>query len=116
MARGSDGYIETKSLTTTHWLALVLVLATGLIHVYAGIVEGRIPVLLAGIGFLGAIVVFLLDVRRTPLYPVGIVYTLVQFPLWYLAKAGEFTTIGYVDKIIQLVLIVVLAVLFLRER
>lgn len=116
MARGTEGNVETASLSTTHRLAVLLVLATGVIHVYAGIVEGRIPVLLAGVGYLGAIVIFLLDVRRTLLYPVGIVYTFVQFPLWYLAKAGEFTTMGYVDKTIQVALVVVLAVLYWRER
>ena len=56
-----------------YWLAILLALATGIIHVYAGIVEGRIPVSLAGIGFLGAVVLFLLNYRRTPLYLGGIV-------------------------------------------
>lgn len=112
---GSD-YIETDSLTTTHWIAILLVLATGVIHVYAGLTEGRIPVSIAGVGFLGAAVVFLLNYRRPLLYPAGIVYTAVQFPLWYVAKAGEYTTLGYVDKTLQGVLIVVLAYLYWRER
>lgn len=108
--------IETGSLTTTHWLAISLVLVTGVIHVYAGFVEGRIPVSLAGVGFLGAAVLFLVDYRRSLLYPVGIVYTMVQFPLWYVSNVREFTTLGYADKAVQGVLIVVLAYLYWKTR
>lgn len=116
MAQLGSEYVETDSLGPVHWLALGLVLLTGILHVYAGIVEGRIPVALAGVGFLGAAVLFLVDVRRPLLYPVGIVYTAVQFPLWYVAKAGEYTTLGYVDKAIQAVLVVVLVYLVWQER
>lgn len=107
--------VETESLTGTHWLAVLLVVATGVIHLYAGAVEGRIPVALGGVGFLGAVVLFLLNYRRRLLYPVGIVYTAIQFPLWYVANAGEFTMLGYVDKSIQALLIVVLAYLYWTE-
>jgi hypothetical protein len=108
--------LETESLSTTHWFAMALVLITAVIHIYAGVVEGRIPVSLAGIGFLAAGVVFLLDYRRSLLYLVGIVYTAVQFPLWYVAKAGEYSTLGYVDKAVQATLILVLAYLYWRTR
>lgn len=116
MGQTFSSYIGTDSLTTTHWLAILLVLITGVIHVYAGFVEGRIPVSLAGVGFLGAAVLFLLDYRRSLLYLVGIVYTAVQFPLWYVANVGEFTTLGYVDKILQGALIAVLAYLYWKTR
>lgn len=111
-----SGYVETESLTPSHWFAVLLVLVTGVIHVYAGLAEGRIPVSIAGIGFLGAIVLFLVDSHRFLLYLAGIVYTAVQFPLWYVAKAGEYTTLGYVDKTLQGVLIAVLAYLYWKER
>lgn len=116
MSRASGNDVETQSLTTIHWFALLLVLLTGVIHVYAGVVEGRVPVSLAGVGFLGAAVLFLLDYRRSLLYPVGILYTAVQFPLWYGLKAGEFTTLGYVDKVIQAVIVLVLAYLLWQDR
>lgn len=116
MGQTVSDYVETDSLTTIHWLAILLVLITGAIHVYAGFVEGRIPVSLAGVGFLGAAVLFLLDYRRSLLYLVGIVYTGVQFPLWYVSNAGEYTTLGYVDKTLQVVLIVVLAYLYWKAR
>jgi hypothetical protein len=106
----------SESLTAIHWLAVLLVVATGAIHVYAGLVEGRIPVLLAGVGFFGGIGLFALDFRRPQLYLTGVVYTAVQFPLWYVAKAGEFTAIGYVDKAIQAVLVVTLLYLYWRQR
>jgi hypothetical protein len=116
MAQALNGSLKTGSLTRTHWLAILLALATGVIHVYAGIVEGRIPILLAGLGFLGAVVLFLLDYRRTLLYIVGIVYTTVQIPLWYVVKAGEYTMLGYVDKSIQVVFILLLVYLYWSER
>jgi hypothetical protein len=116
MGKILSSYIKIGSLTTTHWLAILFVLITGGIHVYAGFIEGRIPVSLAGVGFLGAAVLFLLDYRRSLLYIVGIVYTAVQFPLWYVANAGEFTTLGYVDKILQGALIVVLTHLYWKAR
>lgn len=116
MADQAGGYRETASFSTLHWLAVALAIVTGVIHVAAGLTEGRIPVLLAGVGFLVAVGLFLADYRRPILYLVGIPYTAIQFPLWYVAKAGEFTAIGYADKVIQLVLIVALAVLYWRHR
>lgn len=116
MAPTLDGALETDSLTATHLLAILLALTTGVIHVYAGLVEGRIPVVLAGVGFIGAVVLFLLDYRRSLLYVVGVVYTAVQFPLWYVVKAGEYTTLGYVDKAIQVAFVVLLAYLYWSER
>ena len=43
-----------------HWFAVALVVVTGALHVYAGIVEARIPVALAGVGYGGALVLFFL--------------------------------------------------------
>lgn len=106
------GTIKTESLSRMQWLAMGLALITGVFHVYAGILEGRIPVALAGVGFFGAIGVFLLDYRRQMLYLLGIGYTAVQIPLWYLANVGEFTPIGYADKVIQILLIGILALLY----
>lgn len=116
MVRTSDGYVETKSLTWLHWVAVLLVLTTGVVHVYAGAVEGRLPVSLAGVGFVVAAALFLVDYRRPLLYAAGIVYTAVQLPLWYVAKAGEYSAIGLVDKTIQVVLIGLLAYLYWRQR
>jgi hypothetical protein len=101
------------SLTQLQWLAVALVVITGALHVYAGIVEGRIPVALAGVGYAGALVLFLLDFRRRLLYLVGIPYTAVQIPLWIVAKS-EYGVVDYVDKAVQIVLILVLIYLYLN--
>lgn len=116
MGQSNDGYVAVTSLGALHWIAVLLAIVTGGIHLYAGFVEGRIPVLLAGLGFLGATGLFLIGYRRRVLYSVGIVYTAVQIPLWYVAKAGEYTTLGYVDKIVQIVLVLVLAYLYWDAR
>jgi hypothetical protein len=101
------------SLTQLQWLAVALVVITGVIHVYAGIVEGRIPVALAGVGFAGVLVLFFFDYRRRLLYLIGIPYTAVQIPLWIVAKS-EYGIIDYVDKAVQAVLILVLIYLYLN--
>ena len=108
--------LDTGSLTNLEWIAIGLVVITGVLHVYSGLLEGRIPVALAGVGFLGAAVLYLGDFRRRLLALVGIGYTAIQLPLWYLVKAGEYTTVGYVDKAVQVVLILVLAVVYWRYR
>jgi len=108
--------VETESIPTLGWLALGLVFVTGVLHVYAGVIEGRPPVTLAGVGFLGAMVLYLLDYRRRLLYLVGIVYTAVQIPIWYAVKAGEYTVVGYVDKAVQVVLVALFVYLYWRSR
>ena len=100
------------SLTPLQWLAVALVVITGVLHVYAGIVEGRVPVALAGVGYAGALVLFLLDYRRRLLYLIGIPYTAVQIPMWLVVKS-EYGVVDYVDKTIQVVLILVLVYLYL---
>jgi hypothetical protein len=90
-----------------------LVVITGGLHLFAGVVEGRAPVALAGIGYAGALVLFFLNYRRRLLYLIGIPYTAVQFPLWIVAKS-EYGTIDYVDKAVQVLLILVLIYLYLN--
>lgn len=116
MVNTKSGVLETESISSVGWLAVVLVVTTGILHVYAGLVEGRIPVALAGVGFLAAVGLYVVDYRRPVLYLVGILYTAVQIPLWYVANAGEFTALGYLDKGVQVVLIVVLAYLYWQTR
>jgi hypothetical protein len=101
------------SLTQLQWLAVALVVVTGVLHVYAGVVEGRIPVALAGAGYGGALVLFVLDYRRRLLYLVGIPYTAVQIPIWLVVKS-EYGVIDYVDKTVQVVLILLLLYLYLK--
>lgn len=113
MAAQGATAVRTEALAWPHWLAVALVAITGVIHVYAGIAEGRAPVALAGVGFAGALVLFFLNYRRRLLYAVGIPYTAVQIPIW-LAVKSEYTLVGYVDKAVQVVLILVLAYLYVN--
>lgn len=108
--------IKTESLTPIHWLVVGLIVITGVIHLYAGFVEGRIPVTLAGVGFLAGVGLFLFDYRRRVLYLVGIVYTGIQIPLWYVAKVGDFTLLGYADKVVQIVIIALLVYLYWKNE
>jgi hypothetical protein len=116
MARDSSARSKIDSIPVLGWIALGLVFVTGVLHVYAGVVEARIPVVLAGVGFLGAIGLYLVDYRRSLLYLVGIFYTAVQIPLWYVANVGDFTTVGYLDKAVQVVLVVLLVSLYWKTR
>jgi hypothetical protein len=83
--------------------------------VYAGVVEGRPPVTLAGVGYAGALVLFFLNYRRRLLYLIGIPYTAVQIPIWIVVKS-EYGVVDYVDKAVQVALIVVLISLYLKAR
>jgi hypothetical protein len=105
----------TSGLTRLETLTIALLAFTAATHLYAGVVESAPPVLLAGIGFVGGIVLYVRGVRQRTLILAAIPYTAVQIPLWYVAKAGEYTLVGYADKVAQVVLIVALVAL-LRRR
>lgn len=116
MTQSMSVSFETASIPGLGWLAVGLVFVTGVLHVYAGVVEGAPPVAIAGVGFLAAILVYLLNYRRRLLYLVGVVYTGIQIPLWYVIKAGSYTTVGYVDKAVQAALVVLLVVLYWQTQ
>ena len=131
-SRQSGLGIETASLTGLHWVGIVLAAVTGLIHLFLGVdgvtgspyfsFELGVAFLLAGLGFLGAVALVLLDIRRRAVYAVGIPFTAVQIVIWYYSNfattdssfPGDVGTFGAIDKIAQVLLIVVLLVL-LRE-
>jgi hypothetical protein len=56
---------------------------------------------------------FFLDYRLRLLYLAGIPYTAVQIPIWLVAKA-EYGVVDYVDKAVQVLLILVLLYLYLN--
>jgi hypothetical protein len=117
--------LETGSLTTLEWVGIVLAAITGVVHLV--ISTGFLPeplgisFLLAGLGFLGAIVLVLLGYRRRTVYAVGIPYTAVQIVLWYvlnfdgvsdmLETAGP---LGVLDKAVQIAFVLVLIALLRR--
>jgi hypothetical protein len=122
--------LKIEDLDGLAWGGIALAAVTGVLHLFlgvsglAGTVIGTglaVAFLLAGLGFFGAIALVVLDVRRRQVYALGVPYTAVQVLLWYvlnfdsvgdmLANAGP---IGYVDKIAQVLLLLVLVALYRR--
>lgn len=101
-----------KSLRPLDWAAIVLALATAVIHLYLYTTEDWLPFLLAGAGFLGAIAALVaLPQYRHWLYPVGVLFVLSQIVGYLVLPLGP-VWIGVLDKVIQVTLIVVLVQLF----
>jgi hypothetical protein len=111
------------SLRGLHWFGIVLALISAAVHLVLGARMAPstmgISFLLAGLGFLGAVVLILVDYRRRTVYTVGIPFVLVQILLWYLLNFGwgqktfpaDVGTLGAVDKVAQLLLLGVLIAL-----
>lgn len=127
MSTATDtGAVDLHGLETLHYLGVALALLSGVVHLYLGVSFAPEPLgisfLVAGVGFLAGAAGVLLDYRRRLLYQLGIPFTVGQIVLWYYINffAGEKAfpadvgTIGTVDKLAQVALIVVL-VLLLRE-
>lgn len=112
--RGFKLGIDTASFTSLHWVMLVLLAITGAIHLYLYATEGFIPFLLAGLGFYGAIGILLVGLFRRLVYLGLIPYTIAQIAGWYMLD-GNLTPLAIGDKIVQILLIVLLAYLFWKE-
>ncbi len=115
--------LETASLTSLHWIAIVAALVSAAVHLVLGV--GFLPhwmgvlfVLAAG-GFVGAVVLVLIDFRRRLLYLAGVPFTGVQIVGWYQvnrpAGLADLGVADAVDKVAQVVLVVALIVLYARE-
>jgi hypothetical protein len=119
--------LDTASLGGLHWIGILAALVSAAVHLLLGVRMSlsaspsamSISFVLAGLGFLGGIVLVLLDVRRRAVYAAGIPFTLVQIVLWYYVNfaAGpksfpaDVGTLGAVDKVAQVVLVAVLVAL-----
>ena len=112
------------SLESLHWAGIVLSTVTGVIHLvlaalFVPEVMG-IAFLVAGLGYGLGVAAVLLDYRRRLFYLLGIPFTLGQIVLWYVVNAekinaGNPGTMGIVDKVAQVLLVVVLVVLYRRS-
>lgn len=116
----SDSRLSVELLTPLHWLGVTMALVSALVHLVLGVGflphwMGALFVLAAG-GYIGGIVLLVVDYRRRLLYLVGVPYTLVQIIGWYVVNQptslGDLTTAGAIDKVAQIVLISVLVVLY----
>ncbi|NLV09554.1 hypothetical protein ACAH01_14655 [Halomicrobium sp. HM KBTZ05] len=117
--RQSEGTLATESLTTLHWAGIGLAAITGAIHLWLGVSFLSSPMgltfLFAGVVYVGAIIGVLLDVRRRLLYLLGIPFTAGQIPIWLAVNWPDLGAIGIGDKVVQVALIAVLAVLYRRS-
>lgn len=114
MGGGWSTRLDLDGLGWLHRTAVVLAIVTGVLHVYAGAVDARLPLVIAGLGFLGGVVVFLAGYRSRRLYLTAIAYTAIQLVAWAVVNAGAYTLVGYADKVVQLALVAVLAALARR--
>jgi hypothetical protein len=120
----SDGIaLRTDGLGALHYVGILAALVTAGVHFRLGF--GMFPsglgisFILAGLGFVGAVVLVLIGFRRRTVYQIGIPFTLIQIVLWYYLNfaagsksfPGDVGTLGAVDKAAQVVLLVVLAAL-----
>jgi hypothetical protein len=115
--------LETESLSPTHWVGIAAAAVSGLVHLRLGVSFAPsglgISFLLAGVAFLVAAVLVLVDYRRRTVYAVGVPFVLVQIVAWYYLNfaAGsksfpaDVGTLGAVDKVAQVILVAVLVAL-----
>lgn len=125
-ATRQDSALRLDSLDSLQWVGIGAAFVTAAIHLLLGIrlVPSGLGVsfVLAGLGFLGAIVLVMVDYRRRAVYAVGIPFTAIQIVLWYYvnfaAGSKSFPTdigaLGAADKLAQVVLLAVLVVLLRR--
>lgn len=111
--------LQTDSLGGLHWLGIVLALITGVIHVFLAVSFIPEPMgwafLVAALGFFAAIGAMLIDWRRRLIYVLGVPFTAGQIVAWYFVNAPDFSPIGIGDKVVQVLLIAVIVLLYMRE-
>ncbi len=114
---------DLDSLTPLHWAAVAMALVSAAVHLVLGV--GFLPhwmgvlfVLAAG-GFVGAVVLLLVDYRRRLLYVVGVPFTGMQLVGWYAvnqpAGLADLSAVEVVDKVAQIGLVLALIALYARE-
>ena len=122
----SEGGIDVGSLTPLHWIGILAATVSGIAHAVLGVQVGGplgISFLFATLGFGAGVTAIIAGYRRRLVYGLGIPFTAGQIVLWYVVNfaAGPYSfpadvgTPGAVDKVAQVVLIAVLAVLLSRE-
>jgi hypothetical protein len=116
---GSGLSLRTESLTSLHWVGVVLAVVTGVLHLVLGVSFITSPLgwsfIVAAIGFFAGAAGVLVDYRRRLLYLLGIPFTAGQIVAWYVVNAPDFSPLGIGDKVVQVLLIVVLVLLYRQE-
>jgi hypothetical protein len=121
-----SGFVDLDAMGPLHYAGVLLAVVSGVIHLRLGVGFAPSPLglsfLFAGVVFLAAGAGVVADYRRPLLYRLGIPFTAGQIGLWYYlnfavgAKAfpADVGTLGAVDKVSQLLLLVVLVLLLRR--
>lgn len=104
------------AVSSIHLGVALLALFTAAVHLYLFLEHGSLIMLFAGLGFLGGIGLFFVGVNRQYLYLLGIVYTAVQIPLWVNDGMPHIGSFGLIDKVVQVLLIIALGYLYLKQR
>ena len=114
---------EPGSLNALAYVGIIAAVVSAVIHLRLGVgfIDSPLGIsfILAGLGFLGAVGLVLLNYRRRTVYAVGIPFTAVQIGIWYYlnfaagpkAFPADVGTLGAIDKVAQVVLILVLIAL-----
>mgnify|MGYP000037575910 FL=1 len=122
----SDADADAASLTPLHWIGVLAATVSGIVHVVLGVQVGGalgISFFIATLGFGAGVTATLAGYRRRLTYALGIPFTGGQIVLWYVINfvfgtysfPADIGIYGAVDKVAQILLIAVLAVLLSRE-
>jgi len=121
-----SGPIDPKTLTPLQYAGILFAVVSGVIHLRLGVGFAPSPLglsfLFAGVVFLAASAAVVANYRRPLLYRLGIPFTAGQIVLWYYvnfvagtkAFPADVGTLGAVDKVAQVLLLVALALLVRR--
>lgn len=101
-----------SGVTLTQTIAIGLITFTSAVHLYLFLEHGEAIMLLAALGFLGAIFLFFAGVNRRLLYLIGIPYIAAQIILWVSAGTPHVNSFGIIDKLAQASLLVLVSYLF----
>ncbi|WP_227132691.1 DUF7475 family protein [Halorubellus salinus] len=122
-----SGVIDTTTLSPLHYVGVVLAVVSGAIHLWLGVAFAPsglgLSFLFAGIVFLAAAGAVLVDYRRSTLYRLGVPFVAGQIVLWYVFNfvggdksfPADVGTLGALDKVAQVLLVVVLVALIQRS-
>lgn len=111
--------LDTESVTSVEWVGIILAAVSGAVHLAVGIPS--IPsvlatsFVLAGLGFIGAIVLVLIGWRKRIVYTIGIPFIGAQLIFWYVLNGFPLDTIEIIDKVAQVTLLI-LCLYFLTKN
>ena len=92
---------------------VVLTVTTAIIHLYLGLSSGLPLFVLNGLGYLTLLAALYMPIPRLDPYRNAIRWLLVGFAaltilLWLVITGGNSTALGYIDKIVEVLLIALL--------